>query len=350
MVDDDPNVACERRGTPRQQRRPAITTVLRFAMARMAQSLIVILIVTVLVFACAHLAPGDPFLAADDPALSSVDRDLLRAQWGYDKPVAVQYAHWLGNFAHGEFGWSHTRARPVASVLRDTLPNSLLLAAPAFVLGLLVGVALGTWEAARRDRLSARAIDTLTLIIVSIPDFVIALIVLTVIAVEWRLAPASGMSDPLNAGSASAAERVRDVAAHLILPAATVIIVVAAAVARYQRATVLSVLPADFLRTARAKGASEQRVIWRHALRNSLGPVIVIAGLLLPGLFVGVTFIEKVFGWPGVGTALVEAVSGRDYALVQGIAIIATVLVALGGALADIGAALVNPRTTIETA
>jgi peptide/nickel transport system permease protein len=300
------------------------------------------------VFALGRLAPGDPFLAFDDPQVTTFDRDRLRAQWGYNQPLWKQYATWLGNFATGDFGWSHSRSQPVSAVLTDVIPNTFVLMTPAVLLGLLAGVVLGTWQAARRERFAARVSDAATLTLASIPDFVVALIVVTLFASTWRLAPMSGMVDPVFHDSMSFAGRVRDVAAHAVLPATTLALLIAASVSRYQRTAMLGVLREDYLRTARAKGVSEWHVLTRHALPNALGPVIVIAGLLLPAVFAGTVFVEKVFAWPGMGLTLVNAVAGRDYALVQAVVLIGAVLVALGGAIADVVGAAVNPRTRLD--
>jgi peptide/nickel transport system permease protein len=318
--------------------------VLRFALQRSGQTAVVVVLVVTISFTLAHLAPGDPFTSFDEPGTATVDRATLRAQWGYDLPVWRQYVRWVANFASGDFGWSHSRAQPVSAVLRDAVPNTLVLMLPAVCLGLLAGVALGTWQAARRGSLLERASGTATLTLISIPEFIVALTVLLVVAVRWQLAPVSGMVDPVRHDALSLTGRVRDVLAHLVLPGSTLAALIAASVSRYQRAAVLLVLPEDFLRTARAKGATLRRVLLRHALRNALGPVITIAGLLLPAVFGGTVFIERVFAWPGMGLTLVEAVAGRDYPLVQAIVLVGTTLVAAGGAAADVLAAAANPR------
>jgi peptide/nickel transport system permease protein len=318
--------------------------VLRFLLSRARQAAIVVVGVSTLVFVLARVAPGDPFTAFDDPLQTQDDRARLRATWGYDLPLWQQYGRWLGNFARGDFGWSHARSRPVADVLRDAVPNTLVLTVPAFVIGLLAGVALGTWQAARRGRQTERVASAATLTLISVPDFVVALGALTLFTIQWRLAPGSGMIDPIMHDSMSPIGRVGDVLAHLVLPCTTLIVLVAASVSRYQRAAVIGVMHEEFLRTARAKGASDLRVIARHAVRGSLGPVIAIAGLMLPALFGGAVFIETIFGWPGIGRALVEGVGSRDYALVQAAVVIGTILVVLAATLADIVAAMVNPR------
>jgi peptide/nickel transport system permease protein len=320
----------------------------RFVLARAFQALIVVAVVATGVFALARAAPGDPFWAIDDPYLTAADRDALRHQWGFDDPLLRQYARWLGNFATGDFGWSHSRSRPVSAVLREAVPNTLLLAIPSLLAGLAAGLAMGTWKAARRGRPLARVGDALTLALASVPDFVVALVMASVFAVWLGVAPVSGIVDPVMHDSLSFAGRVGDVLAHLALPGATLALVVAASLSRYHRAAVVSVLGSDHLRTARARGMSERRVLFRYALLSASGPMIAVLGLLLPALFAGTVFIEKVFGWPGMGLVAVDAVAGRDYPLVQAVVIVGTLIVVTASALADVAAAWLNPRTRAD--
>ena len=319
-----------------------------FLLARARQAALVLVAVVTLTFVLAHAAPGDPFWAIEDPQFSAAERDRLRSAWGYDLPVWKQYVTWLGNIATGDFGWSHSRGQPVAAVLRDAVPNTLLLMVPAVLIGMLAGVALGTWQAARHERAAARAADTATLILVSIPDFVVALLALSLFGLQWQLAPASGMVDPVFHDSMPALSRILDVASHLWLPAGTLAVLIAAAVSRYQRVAVLGVLHEPYIQTARAKGASERVTILRHAVPNALGPVIAIGGLLFPTMFAGAVFVEKIFAWPGMGLTIVDAVAGRDYALVQAIVVAGTVLVLAANTAADILASVVNPRTRLD--
>ena len=319
-----------------------------FILARLAQAAVVIVAVATLTFALARLAPGDPFLAFDDPRLTEADRTALRADWGYDRPLYVQYGRWIGNLATGDLGWSHSRGRPVSEVLSAAVPNTLLLTFPAVLFGLLGGVAFGTWKAVRHGRFATRAADAATLAFVSIPDFIVAVAVLSIVGIELQWLPTSGMVDVVNHDAMSLFGRAGDIATHMILPAGTLALIIAAAVSRYHRAAMLGVLQSDHLRTARAKGASETRIIMRHALPNALGPVIAIAGLLAPAVFGGAVFVEKVFAWPGMGLIVVDAVTGRDYALVQATVLIGTVLVVVSSIVADIVAVMVNPRTRID--
>jgi peptide/nickel transport system permease protein len=322
----------------------------RFVVARGAQALIVIAFVATLAFALVHLAPGDPFGASiDDPSNSAALHAQQMHRWGYDQPLPVQYVKWLGNVLRGEFGWSHSRNRPVAAVLRETIPRTLLLMGTALGFGVLAGLALGTWQAARRGTIAERVSSAITVATLSVPEFLVALAALSIPAARWHLFPVGGIVDPAMHDSMSAAGRALDVLRHLVLPAATLALVTAASVSRYHRSAMLAVLPEDFVRSARAKGAGEFAVVVRHALKNALGPVITIVGLAMPAAFGGAVFIESIFNWPGVGRMMVDAVTGNDYALAMAGVVMGTVLVVLGSVVADTLAKLADPRVVIET-
>jgi peptide/nickel transport system permease protein len=320
----------------------------RLLVSRAAQAAVVIVLVATLCFVLIHVAPGDPFFNSDDPNVSAQDLALQRQQWGYDQPLPRQYITWVGNLARGELGYSHRKGRPVRDVLLAAIPNTLLLMGTALALGLAAGVALGTWQAARQGSLAERLTSSVTMFALSVPEFLIASVALAVLAVNWRWFPAGQMVDPAMHDSYGFWGRVHDVVSHLALPAGILATLTAAAVSRYQRTAVLAVLPEEFIRTARAKGASERHAVVRHGLRNALGPLVAICGLLLPALFGGAVFIEKIFSWPGMGQVAIDAVGGRDYQLVLASVLLGSVLVAVGGALADVVAALLDPRTRVE--
>jgi peptide/nickel transport system permease protein len=323
--------------------------VLRFLLARGAQALVVIAVVATFAFVLVYLAPGDPFGASlDDPTNSAALHAQQMHRWGYDQPLPVQYLKWFGNLSRGEFGWSHTRHRPVVDVMIETVPRTLLLMGTALVAGVLAGVALGTWQAARRGSRAERVSGTFTIALISVPEFLVALAALAFPAARWHWFPVSGIADPAGQDSMTALARTADVLWHLALPAGTLALLTAAAVSRYHRSAMLAVLPEDFVRTARAKGADEFTAVVRHALRNSLGPLITIVGLLVPALFGGAVFVETIFSWPGVGRMMFDAVHGNDYPLVLAGVLAGSVLVALGSALADVLAALADPRVRIE--
>jgi peptide/nickel transport system permease protein len=317
----------------------------RSLIVRIAQAVLVVALVATLAFFLLHAAPGDPLATAfDDPQLTESYRAAERARFGIDRPLGEQYVRWLSNYARGDFGWSYTRGRPVAAVLADAIPNTLLLSGLALVLGVAGGLALGTWQAARRGSAAEHASDALGIVVLSSPEFLLSLGALSLFAIRWRLFPASGMVDAVMHDSLPLAGRIADVGAHLALPTLTLAVLSAVSIARYHRSAMLAVIPEDFMRTARAKGANERQALLRHALPNAIGPVITIAGLLLPTLVGGSVIVEKVFAWPGVGLLMIEAIGGRDYPLVLAGVVCTSALVVLGALIADLAVMSLDPR------
>jgi peptide/nickel transport system permease protein len=316
----------------------------RFIAARLLQSVIVVLLVTTISFFLIRLAPGDPFSFVGDFSMSEAVRNQLRAQFGYDRPMIEQFVLFLGNVAHGRLGYSQSMHRYVGEVLLDVLPRTLLLMGVALVLAFVIGVAVGALQAVRRESWLDRTLSGVLLLFYSIPDFWLALMALLAFAYWLPLFPPGGMIDQIMHDYMSLGGRIRDIAAHLILPSITLALLTAAGIARYQRAALLDVLPQDFVRTARAKGLGEGRVVLKHALRNALLPVITLIGLMLPALVGGAFFVEKVFAWPGMGYVAANAIAARDYDLVTGSVIVGGFMVTIGSLLADLLYAVADPR------
>jgi peptide/nickel transport system permease protein len=317
----------------------------RFLARRLAHGAAVIFIAASLSFLLVHLAPGDPFSSTlDSPTLDPKAVAAWRAAYGLDRSLPEQYVRFLGQLARGNLGPSIMQGRPAADVLAEAVPRTLLLMGTALVLSFIVGVALGAWQAARRGSRSDRVVDTLSLVVASLPEFWLGLVLLLLLAYRLPLFPAGGMVDLVMHDSLPAASRVADRLRHLALPVLTLTLLASASIARYQRAAVLEVLPQEFVRTARAKGVNERQVLWRHALRNALVPTIVLAGLSLPTLLGGAVFVEQIFSWPGMGGLAAAAFAARDYQIVVGASVIGAVLVVVGGILTDVLHAAADPR------
>lgn len=314
-------------------------------MRRLAQSVAVVFLVTTATFILIHIAPGDPFESAfANPRLSEAVRARWRAQYGFDRPIAEQYARYLATVARGDLGYSFSTSRPVTEALRATLPNTLLLMSVALIGSFLAGIAIGVVQAVRRGRLADRLLGTISLVLYSLPDFWLAVVVLLTFAYWFPILPAGGAVDIVLHPYMSAGERFLDRARHLVLPALTLTALTSAAIARHQRSAMLDVLGEDFVRTARAKGAAEPLVLFHHALRNALLPVLMLFGLYFPMLLGGSVLVERVFSWPGMGQLTLNALALRDYPLVVASAIVASVMVVLGGLIADLLAAAFDPR------
>jgi peptide/nickel transport system permease protein len=305
--------------------------------------------VTTLTFVLVHLAPGDPISAAlDRPGVTETVRQQWRESFGLDKPLVEQYLRWVANAARGELGFSFSHRRPVRDVLADTLPRTMLLAGLALVLSFLVGIMVGVLQAERPGGARDRWLGRVLLLLYSVPDFWLALIALLAFSYWLPLFPAGGIVDPVMHDYLSAGGRIADRLKHLVLPVVTLTLLASASIARYQRSALLDVLPSDWMRTALAKGLSWRAAVRRHAVRNALLPTITLAGLWLPALAAGAVFIEKVFSWPGMGLATVNAIGARDYPLVTAGVMAISVLVVLGALLADIAVALVDPRVRLS--
>jgi len=316
----------------------------RYLAARVVQALIVVLLVTTISFFLIRLAPGDPFSFAGDFNMNDAVRDRLRAQFGYDRPMYEQFVLFVGNVVRGRLGYSHSMHRYVGDVIADVLPRTLLLMSVALLLSFALGIAVGALQAVKRGSWLDRSLSSVLLLCYSIPDFWLALMALLALAYWLPIFPAGGMIDQVMHDYMSLGGRVRDILAHLVLPSLTLALLSAAGIARYQRAALLDVLPQDFVRTARAKGLGERTVVFKHALRNALLPVITLLGLSLPALVGGTFFVEKVFSWPGMGYLAANAIAARDYDLVTGTVIVGGILVAVGSLLADLLYAAADPR------
>ena len=305
----------------------------------------IVAIVAVITFALIHLAPGDPFTAIlDNPNVSEKIRVTLRAQYGVDRPLIEQFFRYVNALAHGELGWSFSNDRPVLDVLASALPNTLLLMSVALVGSFALGILLALIQVARRGSAVDHTISGVTLFFFSMPDFWLAILALLAFTYWLPIFPVGGVVDPVMHEFLGLGGRIMDRLRHLALPALTLTALASASVARFQRAALLDVLPADYIRTARLKGLTERQILRRHALRNALLPIITLIGLSFPALLTGAFFIEKIFAWQGMGYAVINAIGARDYHLVVGGVIIGSILVTLGSLLADLLYAWADPR------
>ena len=319
---------------------------IRYLSGRIAQAAVVVAIVATIVFFLIHLAPGDPFaVAMDNPNITESVRAQWRASYGLDRPVPEQFVRYIGNVARGNLGWSFSKMLPVSTVLRSALPNTLFLMTIALAASFTLGIFLAVLQAMKPRSLTDRVIGAGTLFLFSMPEFWLALMMLFLLSYRFPIFPIGGIVDPVMHDSYGFVRRVGDVARHTILPALTLTLIYSAVVARYQRASLLDALPADYIKLARAKGASEKAVVRRHALRNALLPTITLFGLAFPALLTGAVFIENIFSWPGMGLVIVSSIDTRDYPLLMASVIIGSALVAIGSLIADLLYHVVDPRT-----
>ncbi len=299
-----------------------------------------------LIFVILHLAPGDPTSTYFSPRIPPEVLEQMRRNMGLDQPIHVQYVQWLRLSLSGDFGYSYSEFRPVTSVLADRLPNTLLLGTVSLVLIFVVGCFIGAVQAVRKYSKLDSVLTFFALLIYSVPGFWLGLMLVLLVssgALGWLNLPVSGMLD-VNHEFMSPIGRMADIARHLVMPTIALGLASAAGVARYMRGELLEVIGQDYIRTARAKGLREGTVIWRHALRNALLPVITLLGLYLPLLIGGTVVIEVVFAWPGMGRLLYDGILARDYPLVTAASFLFAVIVLAGNLLADLLYAAVDPR------
>ncbi len=310
---------------------------LRFLVHRALQSLVVLALMSFAVYGLIGLMPGDPIdlMINANPRLTAEDATRLRAVYGLDRPLVERYGLWAWDALRGDFGYSRGFARPVLEVIGPRLANTALLMSAAFVIALAIGIPLGILAAARPGGVTDGAVNLYCFVAVSTPTFWLALILILVFAVTLGWLPAGG-----TATTGGLAETLR----HLILPVTTLALVEAGAYARFTRAAMLEALRQDWVRTARAKGASLPRVLLRHALRNAMIPVATIVALGVGGLFSGALVTETMFAYPGMGKLIFDAVMGNDYNLALVGLLFATLLTLVGNLGADLAYALLDPR------
>jgi peptide/nickel transport system permease protein len=300
--------------------------------------------VVTLLFLLIELAPGTPIDVMIGPNTPKSTIDVLVHKWHLDEPIWVRYGYMLRNVFLLDFGDSISTGQPVMNQIRERLPNTLLLSTVTLTVLYPLGLALGTIQAIRHRRVEDTAISLGTLFLYSMPSFFLALGLQIVFAMRLDLVPLDAMHDAMWWDDMSTYERVIDVAKHLVLPGAAIGVASAAGVARYMRSSLLEVVGQDYIRTARAKGLSEWRVIGRHALRNALLPIITLFSLSLPFLFSGSVIVETIFSWPGMGRLIYDAIMQQDTPVVIGCFYIYALIVAFAALLADIAFAFADPR------
>jgi peptide/nickel transport system permease protein len=323
--------------------------VLGFAARRLAFTLVSVAAVVLITFLLVHAAPGEPMLGTPERTLASpATIARQRALFGLDRPLPEQLLRYAGNLARGELGESFVLHRPVAAVLAEAVPNTLLLGGTALIASLLLGLAIGVVQAARHHTRTDTLLGVVTLVLYSVPVFWLGLVLLLVFGDKLHWLPVSGMTSAGLHERLSALGRGMDVARHLVLPAASLALVQAAAFARFQRSALVENLDAEYIRAARAKGLTERAVLLRHALRGALAPTITLAGLSVPYFLAGSVLVESIFGWPGLGRVAFDAIFARDYNVITATALVSGVLVAAGNLLADVAVAIADPRVRLD--
>jgi peptide/nickel transport system permease protein len=310
---------------------------LRYLIRRLLQTVFLLLVVSLVVFALVTQAPGGPSILLDRN-MGADEIARMRAILGLDQPLHVQYVRWLGQVLRGNLGISYQVGLPVLEIIGQMLPNTLVLSVAALVLSLLIAIPAGVVSAARPYTPVDHTVTFLCFFGISVPTFWLGLMLIVLFSIVLGWLPPGGMRTI--GGPASPL----DVARHLILPAVVLGTANMALFARYTRSSTMAVLRADYVRTARSKGLAERAVLYRHAFRNALITIVTVVGLQLPRLVGGAAITETVFAWPGMGSLAVRAAFERDYPMIMGITLVISTVVVLSSLLVDLVYVYLDPR------
>ncbi len=306
--------------------------IMRYIIKRLLIGILVVLFVTVLIFSIMQAMPGNPVDLMVDTRVSAEKVEEIKAEWGLDKPPAVQYFYWLGNIMRGNFGMSISMKQNVSDLILQRLPYTLLLTGAALVIEYLLAIPLGLLAAVRKNKFADKALTVTTVVLWSMPPFWLGVLLMLIFSIHLNILPLSGYS-----GFAS-----------LILPALTLSLPALAQIFRLTRSEVLDVLDEKYVTTAYAKGIEDKKILVRHVLRNALIPVTVMFFLSLPWLIGGAVVVENVFAWPGMGQLLWKGIAKQDFVIVQGIVFVITILTVICNIIGDMISGILDPRIRLE--
>ncbi len=325
---------------------------LTYLIRRLAIGAFTLLVITFIIFGLIRSMPGTPLtvnMAEQDPSkqLSAEQIEQLKRAYGLDKPWPEAYVYWLGNLFKGDLGNSFARKQPVARIIYERIGPTLLLSVPALILSYLLSIPLGLYCSARNGQTDERVISTSLYILYSFPSFVAALFLQLLFAVHLRWVPLFGIVSD-NYDQLSTLGKTYDLFLHALLPVTVYTYGGLAYDARFIRANMQEVLRQDYIRTARAKGLGPVSVIWTHAFRNTLIPLVTQFGLTLPALLSGSIIVEQIFTWPGMGRQFFESIVQRDYPVIMGLTLMFSILTLGAQLLADLLYAIVDPRVRLS--
>ena len=312
-----------------------------YVIRRTLQALVTLFLVTVLTFVLIHLAPGGPTQVMIAPGISPEAFEIQKRNLGLDDPIHIQYFRWVGKLLQGDLGTTFKNNIPVGDILWPTIGNTLILMIAAWLVTLVIALPWGIYNSTKLYGLSDQTASFISYLGFAMPTFWFGIILQQIFAMKLRWLPLSDMWTYGREG------QIGDLIMHMIMPVMVLSLGFLAAYVKYSRASMLEVLDQDYIRTARAKGVKERRVIFRHALRNAMIPIVTIMGLDLPMLVSGAALTEKVFNWPGMGRLFVDMANAREYQVLMAIVIVTSVFVILGNLLADIFDAIVDPRVQL---
>lgn len=316
----------------------------QFIIRRLLQSIPTIIGASIVIFLVFSLAPGDYLTIkfGQDPKMTPERMAELRELYGFNKPLYEQYLSWIGDMFKGDLGVSLVHQKPVTTVINTFMWNSFIIAICVLVLQWILAAIVGIYAAIKQYSLYDSFVTLLVFIAMSFPSFFLGLLLLKWLAVDYRIFPLGGMVT--TGADHTGLAHVWDVAKHMALPVITLTLLGLGSLTRYFRTSMLEVIRQDYVRTARAKGLKERVVIFKHAFRNALLPLITLFALELPGLFSGAIITERIFNWPGIGRVTLDSIYLRDYPLIMGFTLFTGVLTVLANILADVLYGVADPR------
>ncbi len=325
----------------------------RYLVRRLGYAVLTFFGITIATFTLVHSVPGDPISfyigRAGISTIPPETLDAIRREYHLDRPLLAQYGHWLRGIVTFDLGRSIVERRPVAELILEKLPHTLQLNLAAFLIAALVGVPVGLWSATHSGRRLERASAVFFFLLYSLPSFWVALLLMQFLSVRLGIFPLFGMNSDAH-HEMDLAGRVADRMHHMVLPVLTLTYAQLAIFARFSKSALTEVIRADFITAARARGAGEGAVMWRHAFRNALIPLITLLGLTIPYLISGSVIVEQIFQWDGVGLLYFDAILTRDYPVVMGLTVATALVTLVAGVLADVLYALADPRVRLGEA
>jgi len=319
----------------------------KYILKRLIFTIPLIFAVTVISFLIIHLSPGDPTAMLINPRTRPEDRERIRENLGLNKPLYEQYFIWIKNVTvHGDMGYSMVNGKPVLKCIMERVPNTIILMGISYVMAILLAIPLGIYSSVKQYQTGDYILTIFSFIGISIPAFWFSLILIYIFTVHFHLLPSIGTISPLTENNFI--EKTIDFIKHLIMPSFVLIFTNLAIWSRYIRSSMLEVLKTDYIRTARAKGQRELIVIYKHALKNALIPIITLIGLSIPDLLAGAFVIEMIFSWPGMGRLGMDAIFHRDYTVLMGIIMFSSILIILANLITDITYGLADPRVKFD--
>lgn len=308
---------------------------------RLLQSVLVLFLITIATFGLIHAAPGGPMQVMLSPGLSAEALQMQAHNLGLDQPLPVQYIRWLGGLLQGDLGHMFKNNIPVGDILWPTVGNTLVLMGAAWLLSMLVAIPWGIYNSTTEYGWSDQTASFISYVGFAMPSFWFGILLQELFALKLNLLPLSDMWSMGKEGN------LGDLFLHMVLPVSVLTLGFLAFYVKYSRTSMLEVLDQDYVRTARAKGVPERRVIFRHALRNALIPIITVIGMDLPVLVGGAALTESVFNWPGMGRLFVDMALAREYSVLMAITMVTAVMVVIGNLAADLLYAIVDPRVKL---